>query len=125
MPRQSNLFDILLNKIKNKQIVVDDLKIFEDCYDSAIELENDTQLDFIKSICMSFDVSFINSYSLEDINSTIEAISRFDDNFDLENGYNNIKWVLDSAKNNKQIINKLGIEEKFTKEHQYKMKKIK
>lgn len=118
-------------KIMKNTVTFDSLDLEEMCkmkqsFSSSI---NKKELSVIKKLCSSMNVELVEKYDLneESIENSINNIGKLIGPDKIHVALLKTRWILYSSKNNKKLINELGLKNKFVeviqKEKQKTMKK--
>lgn len=127
VPKQTIFLEYLTEKYKDEVVSHEDLCNLSELKEDAIEYEEDIELKLIDGLFDNIDIELVDKYVIteSEIDNTIINIENLLDNEEAAVVLHKLKWMLESANDNKNNIATLGLQEKFNSAIEKEKVKIK
>lgn len=110
VPIHNELLNVLFLTYKNDTLIENSLRYIDAVYVSY-DINNNI-LEFLKNLVSKIQIEILNKYSVEDLNYSLDGLIKIS-NPQISEAYSSLKKILEDSIKNKEIINRLGLSDKF------------
>lgn len=110
VPIHNELLNVLFLTHKNDTLIENSLRYIDAVYVSYDS--NGNILEYLKNFLKKMQIEILNKYSVEELNCSLNGLMKIG-NTEIRKTYSTIKQLLEDSIKNKEIINRLELNDKF------------
>lgn len=113
VPEKTELLKFLINAYNAKTVTQNLLKDLCVCCEDALSDKEITHQEILDNMILKMSVEVEDSYTMDEIDTTINFVNKFQNEVGLNTTLRKIKWILNQTKDNGKFISELGLQNKI------------